>query len=259
MAIESLKLGAQDYLLKNEITPALLLKSISYSIERNKVRLQLVNEQHSREIEISDAVISALENEKASLSQELHDNVAQLMASAVMFLTLAKRKNDKFQFYTEEALNIVVTATAELRSLSHVLAPPQLNHETLDDALAHLVKKISKSSELEIVSEWEPDDLNELPEKMALHIFRMVQEQMNNILKHASAKHVLVKLFEKEERVFLEIKDDGIGFDISKKSDGLGLRNIKTRAKLFDGNATIVSSPSNGCLLQVELKNTNRA
>lgn len=252
-AIYSLQLGAQDYLLKNEMTPALLLKSIAYSIERNKVKLQLAAEQHNREVEIADAVLTALENEKEQLSQELHDNIAQLMASSVMYLELAKKKGDKFIPYVDEAEKIIITATAELRTLSHVLAPPRLNHETLEDALTHLIQKTRTISGLDICSEWTPADLSSLPEKISLHIFRMVQEQLNNIIKHASASLINIKLVRNEDQLFLEIKDNGVGFDLSEKSEGLGLMNIKTRARLFNGTVAIITAPFKGCRIQVIL------
>jgi len=82
-------------------------------------------------------------------------------------------------------------------------------------------------------------------------LFRIVQEQLNNIIKHAQADHVQIKLFSTSDGILLEIKDDGDGFDIEKVRKGLGFINIKNRAELFNGNAEIFSKPGKGCLLKV--------
>ena len=250
LANESLKLGVQDYLLKDEITPTLLLKSIFYSIERNKVRLQLISEQKAREIAISDAVISALEKERAALSAELHDNISQLMTSAMMFIKLAKKNKEKSEKLLEESISIIGTATSEIRSLSHELAPPKLNHETLEEALTHLLKKINNSSDLHIMYKWDVADINNLPEKLALNIFRIIQEQSNNILKHAQAKKISICLTKLDHIVLLNIKDDGIGFDTSVKTEGVGLANMRTRVQLFNGKLSLNTSPLKGCELE---------
>jgi signal transduction histidine kinase len=250
LAVESLKLGVQDYLLKDEITAALLLKSIAYSIERNKVRLQLINEQKQRETAISDAVITALEKERAALSAELHDNISQLMTSSMMFVKLAKKNKEKAETLLDESISIITAATAEIRILSHELAPPKLNHDTLEEALMHLIKKIKNSSDLQVTEEWNTADINTLPEKLALNIFRIVQEQLNNIVKYAQAKTISIKLAKVDYLVFLNVKDDGIGFDTSIKTNGVGLANMQTRTQLFNGKLVLNASPLMGCELE---------
>jgi len=78
-----------------------------------------------------------------------------------------------------------------------------------------------------------------------------VQEQLNNILKHAAAQKVIIHLVKDNEKTLLSIKDDGAGFDTTKKANGVGLMNIKTRASLFNGDIAIISSPGKGCELRV--------
>lgn len=82
-------------------------------------------------------------------------------------------------------------------------------------------------------------------------IFRIVQEQVGNIIKHARAKTIILKLIRDTEKISLTIKDDGIGFDTSLKANGIGLINIRTRSSLFNGEVSIISSPGNGCELIV--------
>jgi signal transduction histidine kinase len=82
-------------------------------------------------------------------------------------------------------------------------------------------------------------------------LFRIVQEQLNNTVKHSCAQNVCIKLYSKANEFILEIRDDGKGFDSVKTKKGIGILNIKNRAELFNGSAEILSQPGNGCLLIV--------
>ena len=83
--------------------------------------------------------------------------------------------------------------------------------------------------------------------------FRIIQEQLNNIVKHAAAKTAFIRLSSFSDATVLEIEDDGKGFDLSKVKKGVGLTNIKNRARLFAGTVAIISKPGNGCLLKVTI------
>ena len=96
------------------------------------------------------------------------------------------------------------------------------------------------------------DALNiRMNEKFKLDVFRIVQEQLNNIIKHAKASRVKIGLFQNEADIVLSVADNGIGFDITKKADGIGIINIKSRAAFYDGHADFISKPGKGCLLTV--------
>jgi signal transduction histidine kinase len=86
---------------------------------------------------------------------------------------------------------------------------------------------------------------------MKLMLFRIIQEQINNIIRHAGASSISIKLQADDNELSLDIADDGKGFDVSAIKKGLGLINIINRVELFDGNAEIITSPGNGCLLQI--------
>ena len=94
-------------------------------------------------------------------------------------------------------------------------------------------------------------DETSMSDKMRLAIYRIVQEQFNNILKHAKASLIKLKLTQTDGKLLLSIKDDGVGFDTEKVSGGVGLINIKTRASLFNGIVSIKSKKGNGCELSV--------
>lgn len=252
-AFETLKKGVQDYLLKDEISAMLLLKSINYSIERNNNRLAFSNTERQKRIEISDAVINAQEKERLMLSSELHDNINQILACSSMFLTMVELKGDKKKEYVKQANELLQSAIDEIRELSHTLAPPNFKGLHFEQALEKLLDKFRSSSGILVKTDWEDNIFSQLSEKILLNIFRIIQEQLNNINKHAKAKCIEITVEREQNILNLSIKDDGIGFDSKKQTNGIGIYNIKTRASIFNGSAVLVTAPLKGCVLNVVL------
>ena len=250
-SMESLQSGVQDYLLKDEVTSALLFKSIHYSIERNKVRLHLIAEQRKKERDITDAVIAALEKERFEISGELHDNINQLIIGSMMFVKMAENNPDKSKKYLADTHDLLKKAMQDIRSLSHRLAPPDLSGETLGEALSVLIARVGKFSDIQITTAWNDHVMRELPEKLALNVFRIVQEQLNNIIKHSGANEVKIAAKVEAGQFYLTIMDNGIGFDPEVKKGGNGLTNIRTRASLFRGEVEIITAPGKGCILNI--------
>jgi len=201
--------------------------------------------------QITQAVISAQEQERQELGGELHDNVNQILAGALLYLGLAKRELNIDHRYLQETDTLINTAIEEIRNLSHSLIPPSLHESEFLETLKNLLEVTQKTSGIVISLQACGFDESSIPDKLKLTIYRIVQEQINNILKHAAAQKVIVQLVNDNEKTLLCIKDDGIGFDTSKKANGVGLMNIKTRASLFNGDVSIISSPGNGCEVRV--------
>ena len=140
---------------------------------------------------------------------------------------------------------------AEIRKLSKTLLPPSLNDKGLQPALEELAAHIRQVNDLCIRIEWNEVNENEFSGDLKLTVFRIVQEQLNNIIKHAEAKEAVVAFHRRDEALFLSIKDNGVGFDTSQKKNGVGLRNICSRAELNNGYASVHSEPGEGCELLV--------
>jgi signal transduction histidine kinase len=122
----------------------------------------------------------------------------------------------------------------------------------LVETLNHLVEITVKHRKIEVSFDMVGVHEGSVPEKLQLTIYRIVQEQFLNILIYASAKHIVLKLVQKNHLLKLSIKDDGVGFDPTQKITGIGLLNIRTRASLFGGGLEIISSPGKGCELIVD-------
>lgn len=139
----------------------------------------------------------------------------------------------------------------EIRTLSKSLAPPSLNDYGLVEAITELIENIRLTKTFNIDLNIKLDSINKFNNLQQLYIYRIIQEQLNNIIKHANASNVLVELLENSESVDLIIRDDGKGFNPKEKSNGIGLTNIQNRAELLNGSLQIISAPNKGCLLKV--------
>ncbi len=220
---------------------------------RRKAEIKLQEEQLAKHREIADAVIIAQENERRTIGAELHDNVNQLLTSATLYLNLARTEQENREPFFQKSESMIGHAISEVRRLSHSLIPPSWGGETLVEAISHLLEASEKSGLFAVQKDL--DDFCEaaVAFKLKLNLYRIVQEQLNNIIKHAQANHVVVRLRHDEASIYLTVQDDGIGFDPSRKSKGVGLTNMETRAFLHGGSLTINAAPGGGCILQVAI------
>ncbi len=226
--------------LANNVTEKILLEE------------KLEEEHVKKQQEITEAVITAQEKERQQIGGELHDNVNQILASSRLYLGLGKKDIKQPNPFLDETEILITSAIAEIRALSHSLIPPSLNDSELVEALSNIVNTISKASPIKVHADLKFFKENCTSDKLKLGIYRIVQEQFNNILKYSKATDVYLSLGHNEvDKIILRIKDNGIGFDKSAKTMGVGLLNIKTRASLFNGTIDIITSHGNGCELLV--------
>jgi|GEM_PF-2102083 len=224
--------------------------------ETMKVLLEqkLEDEQARNLREITSAVINAQEREREDIGRELHDNINPLLAASRLYLGLVKtsmvRKEGEEDFLGETD-KILLMAIDSVRELSHTLVRPRLSNDEFAASVGALVSLFAKSSGMQV--DLELDDIGEAAEDegLLLSMYRIFQEQMNNILKYSYASHVTVGVRNNVDSILLRIADDGKGFDPTEQSQGVGLRNIRTRASLFDGEMTVNTAPGKGCELVV--------
>ena len=200
---------------------------------------------------LAQATVDGQEKERAEIGQELHDNINQVLSIVKLYLSLLMEGSDEQERLLLQSLGLINTCINEIRSISQTLIPPEFKEEGLAAAVDELIERIKIAKPFSIHFKYEEGRGKEINEKEQLTLYRIIQEQFNNILKHAAAKKILVRLKQEENTTILIIKDDGVGFDTTKKSTGVGLVNMKTRASLFNGELSILSSPGKGCELKV--------
>jgi len=211
----------------------------------------LAEEREIRQQQITDAVITGQEKERSQLGEELHDNINQILATTRLYIECALAEDNPRPDLVKESKLLLEKAMAEIRKLSKTLLPPSLGEIGLLEALNELIENIMETNRLYIDKRWEGFPENLLNEKLRLTIFRIVQEQLNNVTKHAKATQVIIELKKINDEVHLLVKDDGIGFNPAIKRSGLGLRNMTSRAEVNNGTVHIESNPGAGCELSV--------
>lgn len=225
-----------------------LVLALTEITERKLLEIQLEKERIEKQQEITDAVITAEENERQEIGRELHDNIQQILAGASMFISMIKKEDISESRYShlQQTNQLILSAINEIRNLSHSMISPFMEATTLKEAIERVVFNTTNTSGIKITMEVAGLEVRELSEKLKLTIYRIIQEQFNNIIKYAKASSVLLKIVQDNEKLTLIIQDDGIGFDMSKKTSGIGLMNIKARASLFNGEVNIRSSLGHG-------------
>jgi PAS domain S-box-containing protein len=214
---------------------------------------KLMEERVTRQREITGAVISAQETERAEIGKELHDNLNQLLAVAKLYIQMAKRSETKRDVYLDRSTGLILKVIEEVRRISKALVVPGMHEIGVIDNIHNLVNDLSDIHPVAFSFHSDPLLSELLGKKFQLTIFRIVQEQVNNILKHANATHATIDLVMKDNFVDLMITDDGIGCDENAKSYGVGIMNIKSRAALYNGTANITSAAGKGFKLHVSL------
>jgi PAS domain S-box-containing protein len=221
--------------------------------KKAELEQQLAAEEAQKKREIIQAIINAQEKERKEISYELHDNVNQILTSSKLMLEVAVEKPELSREFTYRCLDYLKAAIAEIRKISHSLTPAALRDISLEAAVEDVVENINATGKLKVEYYNSTNQLakNIEPEKQ-LAILRIIQEQFNNILKHAGATEVTISLVGGDSFLSLEIQDNGCGFDPENTKRGLGLNNMFNRVEYYNGFSRLISSPGKGCTLYIE-------
>lgn len=213
-----------------------------------------VTESVKKDQEITKAIINAQEQERSQIGGELHDNVNQILAGVLLNLGMTKGKPLAEQNeWIDKSLEYVYMAISEIRKLSHRLAPVSIDDNSLKETFEALLKSININQQYKIKFSIKDVDQIQIIGDIQLNLYRILQEQLNNIIKYSKASMIEVSLLLAENAIQLRIYDNGIGFNTKNSRKGIGLNNIKKRAELFSGNFNVKSSPGNGCEINVEI------
>ena len=215
-----------------------------------KRRIKSIKAQQQLIADYEQAVLKAkVEMREETLKyvgQELHDNVGQVLSLIKLYLSQsgAQREND--------VRGLIDQAIKDIRALSHDLNINRVGQHSLSGFIGMELSKIQKAGLIEVMFENSGTCERTSPHNQ-LMISRIFQECINNILKHADAKHIFVKLVSENGACMLSISDDGVGFDVSSKPKGAGLINIYDRVKLIGGQINMMSSKGNGTTVSLHI------
>lgn len=262
-----LKLKASEFELTKEKTQRnillisiLLIIVISYVFySRYRYRQKIVfNQEMLKQQEIrAKAVINAEEKERTRIARELHDGLGQQLSAVKLNMSSLESvidlRNEEQKILFHNALQIIDDSVKEVRTVSHDMMPNALIKSGLAIAVREFINKISNSDKFKI--ELEITGLNErLESTMETILYRVLQETINNIIKHSQATLVTIQLIRHDDELTLMIEDNGIGFDVDKvKTDGIGLKNIITRIEYLNGKVHFDSQPKKGTTVIIEI------
>ena len=205
------------------------------------------------QIRIINATIDGKETERKQIAETLHDSVSALLSSANLHLQAAKPQfNGKIPLEIDKTQKIIIEASQKIRDLSHTLVCSVLLKFGLDFSIKDMVNKYS-NSQIEIKTNMV--NLRRYDQGFEIKFYNIIQEFVNNILKHSKAERATINLAEVRGKLSLKIVDNGIGFDQTKRTgkEGLGLCQIEARIHIMKGEFTINSSLNNGTMIKVIL------
>ena len=220
--------------------------------EFRKLQEKLSEEAIFHQQQITEITIQTQEKEREEIGRELNDNINQLLAIVMVYLSVAKSDPDKSMDMVERCTEVVSNSIAEIRKLSHKLISPVLDMG-LDEAVGILISETKKQSELSLELITSSFDPIRVPKHMQLMLYRVVQEQLTNVIKHSNATYAEIQIKQNAGQVSVCITDNGEGFEESELNKGVGLRTIMSRAKLYNGKATITSMPGKGTTMEIRV------
>ncbi len=242
----------KGYVVYENGLPIKMIGSLQDVSGLKQLENQLMEEKLERQQEISETVIRVQENERTRIGHELHDNVNQILSTAKLFVDMLAPASIDQTPIKEKSLEYIIMAIEEIRKLSKELVAPQLHQNGLLASICSLIDDIHLSTE--IIIKFTHDKENDLLSSgKKVTLFRIVQEQLKNILKHSKAKQVDINLQSNDRDVQLTIKDDGIGFDLRQTRRGIGLSNIYERTRFYNGSVDIQAAPGKGCTITVRM------
>lgn len=259
------KINKQRYILLGLGLALLLITftGILYARKRSLQNKIVLQQEVLKQQDISaKAIIRAEENERKKIAADLHDGVGQMMSAAKMNLSVFEHElkfdDEKQRSGFGNVISLVDESCRELRNVSHRMMPDALLKSGLAGAIKEFLSKIdTRLLKVSFHSEG-PDERPEADVETVL--YRVIQECVNNVLKHAEATHLDISLIREKESIDVTIEDNGKGFDpaLIRETEGIGMKNIYSRIGYLRGSIQFSSSPGKGTLAAIHIPLTER-
>lgn len=221
--------------------------------EKRKLEYELKERERDEQIRITETALDAQEKERNFLGQELHDNVNQILVGTKLILSVVAEDPVKYKEVLDNSIQNIQRAIEENRKLSHSLATPDMKQISLPKQLASLAHSMFYQQPVKVVFSRRGLTDEGVDDKRKITIYRIAQEQCTNIIKYARATRVDITLRIKEKDLQLIIKDNGVGMEAGKSTDGIGIRNMRGRVSIYGGSLVIDTAPGEGFKLTVTI------
>lgn len=240
-------------IFNNKGKPVRIVGAMRDITERKKLEKELMLKERGRQFQVAQAAVFAQEKERAEIGKELHDNIGQLLTTTKLYLEMLKLNQADPTELIDRGTKHINTIISEVRNLSRSLVPSSINDLGLIASVNDLIESFRALGSFDIRFFATNTIEERMDDTIKLTIYRILQEQLNNIVRHAEAKNVMVEMFQEDNKIYVFIGDDGAGFDLQTVKKGQGLTNIKSRAELQDGSVEILTNPGQGCKLIIQI------
>lgn len=228
-----------------------MAKSLALYEEIDRQKAAREAEAAQRHKEITEAVIHAQEKERSLIGLELHDNINQVLTTVKLHNEMVLEGLGEAKALLPRANNYLQQCINEIRSISKRLSAPTLGKISLEESVKDLLDSVDVTNKVKITRNISGLGSQVLKQEVHLGVYRILQEQINNVLKHADASELVVGLEACENAIRLSIADNGKGFAANSKNGGIGLMNMRTRAEYMNGSFSLDSQPGAGCRVEV--------
>ena len=230
----------------------IIFSGIGYGIVMQRIN-RLRKEAQSQEL-FSKQLMEVYESERKRIASELHDGLGQNLLIIANRAKMGLKKEERslmqkeFEIISDSALESI----NDVRKITYNLHPLQIDEIGITSAVESMLKRIATLIDNTLSYTIEQiDDL--LPKEQQIHLYRVIQETLNNSIKHSGAKNIEVIVVKDEQSIRMIIKDDGKGFDPKIKKEGYGMRSLNERVKILNGQYAIESSPEKGTVIKITI------
>jgi len=227
---------------------SILFLSIIVFLKTRKALLQareLSLKEKIKEKEIKEAVFYTQETERERIAKELHDSVGAMLSVIRLHIEIYSKSKD--EALLTSVFSSLQNASQEVRRISHALMPFTLSQLGFVAALEGLCNSYDTPIRLDI-----PKKLPRFQQQEEILLFRICQESVQNALKHAFATHLYIRVFIEQASLFMQIEDNGKGFDMQHTQNGMGFVNMHSRAAALGALLQIKSQPNKGTIIHLE-------
>jgi signal transduction histidine kinase len=211
--------------------------------------------EDEKKLMAAQSILVGQEKERERIARELHDGIGVLLSTASIHFSSVESKTDKeTSEMIKKANKLLKDASKEVRQISHNMMPGVLSKFGLQEAIEDLFEDVEEAGDMQTDLDIALGD-ERLAENTEIMIYRIVQEMLNNTLKHAQASAVSMSLTKQNDKLIIEYKDNGVGFDETKlpKNKNLGLLGIRTRAEYLGGSVEMKSEPGKGVYYRITI------
>ena len=259
--VEIQKRKTFNYILIGSAAALLLVSLLSYRNYKHKQKLQqqrISELETEKKLTATEAVLKGEEQERTRLAKDLHDGLGGMLSGIKYSMNTMKGNlimtPDNAQAF-ERSMDMLDSSIKEMRRVAHNMMPEALVKFGLDTALKDFCTDINNSGALQVSYQSINIDNLKIDQTTAITIYRIVQELINNTMKHAAAKTAIVQVTKSGSQLSVTVEDDGNGFDteILNRSGGIGWSNIKNRLEFLKGNLDVQSTKEKGTSIHIEV------